>query len=228
MENNLKRVCFSILVKDNDEEIIDRGTGFFINDKGNFLSVGHVFKHKNCTFSAIIDGEPSEYIITEIYNEYIPQDEITSVTYKDLYVGKISMSPEAHLALMIETVSASSQVTMAGFNKIPNEGLIMSQEDLFNEDLMNENSVFFNTYETKINDQKHHKTNRTTGEYYFMDNIYSVDSVGARVRGISGGPLVIDSACIGIVNNPVECVNSKYITDKLVSLGIPFTPCRKV
>ena len=56
-----------------------------------------------------------------------------------------------------------------------------------------------------------------------MENIYSIKSVGSRVRGISGGPLLFGDSCIGIVNNTIECINGKYIANKLSSLNIPFT-----
>ncbi|MCX2583990.1 hypothetical protein [Pedobacter sp. MR22-3] len=223
MKDELKLSCFTILVKDKEKKILDRGTGFFINNCGNFLSAGHVFKYKDCKFSAIFEGQAIEYPITEIYKEYVIQDEVTSTSYKDLYIGSISIKSIAFFSLMTEIVPARSKVSMAGFNKLPPDGLIVDIDDLFDEDLIGEDSVYFNTYQTEITDEKRYKTNRSNGSFYLMDNIYSIKSVGSKIRGISGGPLLLGNSCIGIINNTFECVNSKYIANKLSYLNIPYT-----
>ncbi|MBE8712709.1 trypsin-like serine protease [Sphingobacterium hungaricum] len=204
MVDNIKNSCFLIKVQDQNEVIIDRGTGFFINENGFFISAGHVFKNPNYSYAAEI--EEKSHKITEIYSEYTPEDEYHSNLFTDLFIGKINIIPVASVIFSEEKPKIDEIVTISGYNR-----LLSSVE-----------TSTFRQLNTSVEPGACVKVNKKTDNFYILINAFRISPIPQASAGLSGGPVTLNETCVGILNTTGECLLSNYILQKLKELKISF------
>jgi len=67
MIKSIEKSCFTIIVHNQIKEIIDRGTGFFINADGYFITAGHVVVDPTLSYYALIgNGLPMDIKFKEL------------------------------------------------------------------------------------------------------------------------------------------------------------------
>ncbi|MBB6273565.1 hypothetical protein HDF26_004025 [Pedobacter cryoconitis] len=208
MPDKIKSSCFLIRVQDQNNQTIDRGTGFFINDEGNFLSAGHVFKRQDCTYLAEI--ESNVYPITTIFHEYVDQDHYTDRIYHDLVIGMVNFKSEHFLSLANEKPTISTSLNLSGFNRPDAKS---KEADI----------SIFNTYNSKVDVAGVVKVNREIDDFFQITNVIKIVEVPLYVAGLSGGPITIGNVCYGTLCTISECLQSRYIIEKLKEFKIPFT-----
>lgn len=218
MSANTEQSCFSILVRNPNHEIIDRGTGFFINKDGFFITAGHVVKDPTCKYFALINDK--EALIEVKFKEYVLQDAYRSELYMDLAFGKISYHPKSVIKLSSNQLQPGDTVELNGFSKDSPKDWAIDTDDLNEPD---KNIRFYNSYSTQINSDPTIKVNKIANKHFIMTNVYALEKVMANMKGLSGGPIMYKDGCIGIVNNTQECLRSTYIMEQLTSAGVEFT-----
>lgn len=196
MSTSIEQSCFTIIVRNQNKEIIDRGTGFFINSDGYFITAGHVVVDPTCSYYARIGNELPMDIK---FKEYVDQQAYRSNLYMDLAFGKIDYQPLDFIKLSAKKLQADQSITLNGFEKT------------------------FISYPTQINHIPTEKTNKITKERFVMANVYTIEEISQVSKGLSGGPIMHEIACCGIVNNATECLTSLYIIEQLDAAGVKFT-----
>lgn len=78
---------FPVLSYGLQDEHIANGSAFFINNKGVFITAAHTFKNAQRGMLACLDRKV--YTITEIWQEYLPNDEQSEPLYRDLFIGMV-------------------------------------------------------------------------------------------------------------------------------------------
>lgn len=196
MSTPIEQSCFTIIVRNQNKEIIDRGTGFFINADGYFITAGHVVVDPTCSYYALIGNELPMDIK---FKEYVDQQAYRSNLYMDLAFGKIDHQPLDFIKLSGKKLQAGQSMTLNGFEKT------------------------FISYPTQINHIPAEKTNKMTKERFVMTNVYTIEEICQVSKGLRGGPIMHENACCAIVNNATECLTSLYIMEQLEGAGIKFT-----
>lgn len=218
MSIHSEQSCFSIVVRNQNNEIVDRGTGFFINKDGYFITAGHVVENQSHNYFALIGD--TEYVIDIKFKEYVRQDAYKSKVYMDLAFGTVVYQPNYFLKLSLKKLQRGQTVELNGFNKhVPAAQTIDDLDELDIE----EDDRFFNSYDTQIDSIPALKTNAETKEHFLMDNVYTIEPVSQIINGLSGGPITQNDICYAIVNNVAESLTSIYIIDRLKQEGIEFT-----
>ncbi|WP_214072649.1 hypothetical protein [Mucilaginibacter sp. dw_454] len=78
---------FPVLSYGLQDEHIANGSAFFINNKGVFITAAHTFKNSQRQMLASLNGKV--YTITEIWQEYLPNDDQSAPLYRDLFIGMV-------------------------------------------------------------------------------------------------------------------------------------------
>jgi hypothetical protein len=195
MSAEIKKSCFPIIVRNQSKEIIDRGTGFFINAAGYFITSGQVVVDPTCSYYALIEKELPMDIK---FKEYVDQQAYRSNLYMDLAFGKIEHQPIDIMKFSAERLEPGQSVVLNGF----------------------END--FNSYTSQINDIPAEKTNKITKELFVMTNVYTIAGMDQAIKGMRGGPIMHENACCAIVSNATEGLTSLYITEQLEAAGVEF------
>lgn len=196
MSTSIEQSCFTIIVRNQNKEIIDRGTGFFINSDGYFITAGHVVVDPTCSYYALIGNELPMDIK---FKEYVDQQAYRSNLYMDLAFGKIDYQPLDVIKLSAKKLQAGQSITLNGFEKT------------------------FISYPTQITLIPTEKTNKITKECFVMANVYTVKEISQVSKGLSGGPIMHENACCAIINYATECLTSLYIMEQLEAAGVKFT-----
>jgi len=220
MSLHIEQSSFSIIVRNQADEITDRGTGFFINKDGYFITAGHVVEDPTCKYFALIGN--AEHALDIKFKEYVKQDAYRSPVYMDLAFGKVAYQPQNFMKLGTKKLQPGNTVELNGFNKHVPASLARTIDELDELDI-EENDRFFNSYATLIDSVPALKTNAVTKEHFIMNNVYTIEPVNQVIKGQSGGPITQNDVCYAIVNNAAECLTSIYIIDQLTSAGIEFT-----
>lgn len=203
MQDKIKLSCFLIRVQNQKGETIDRGTGFFINQDGYFLSAGHVFKRTGYQYIAEIDGD--FFPIHEIFKEYVEQDQYTDNLYHDLFIGKLDYVPKASLELSTNVPKPGDAVQLSGYNRKQLE------------------ESTYDSYITALDVGGIVKVNITIDNFYIIRNAFRIKEMDARIAGLSGGPVTIGKDCYGILSTTAECLAITYVTEKLNGFKIPYS-----
>lgn len=204
MSTSIEQSCFTIIVRNPNHEIIDRGTGFFINTDGYFITAGHVVVDPTCRYYALIGNELPMDIK---FKEYVDQQAYRSNLYMDLAFGKINHQPTNFIKLSPIRLLPDQWISLNGFN---------------NHNLTDLDDIF-SSYAAQINSTPTEKTNRITKELFVMTNVYTINGINQVSKGLRGGPIVHENCCYAIVNNATECLTSLYIIEQLETAGVEFS-----
>jgi hypothetical protein len=107
---------FPVLSYGLQDEHIANGSAFFINNKGVFITAAHTFKNSQREMLACLNGKV--YTITEIWQEYLPNDEQSEPLYRDLFIGMVdSYVPKDILELGNDAdVKTGQNLEVSGWN----------------------------------------------------------------------------------------------------------------
>lgn len=86
------------------------GTGFFINDRGDFISAAHVFHNPPANTSFLYVGRLPDEVGVKIPIKEIAKDE-----GKDLFIGHVDVEDTGHLSLENKLPKVGQSVCVAGY-----------------------------------------------------------------------------------------------------------------
>lgn len=204
MSTPIEQSCFTIIVRSPNHEIIDRGTGFFINADGYFITAGHVVVDPTCRYYALIGNELPMDIK---FKEYVDQQSYRSNLYMDLAFGKIDHQPKNFIKLSPIGLQPGQSISLNGFDNLE----LTSIDNTFS------------SYPAQTNHSPAEKTNKITKELFVMVNVYTIAGLNLVSKGLRGGPIVHNNFCCAIVNNSTECLTSLYIIEQLETAGVQFS-----
>ncbi len=87
------------------------GTGFFINTKGNFVSVAHIFNNVTLQTKFFFLG----WLPDKIHNPSVEIEEIAKDDQNDIFVGRVQIKRSQFLDLSNKVPSAGETVCISGY-----------------------------------------------------------------------------------------------------------------
>lgn len=220
---------FPIIALEN-EEIIENGTGFFVNSEGYFITAGHVVNNETNKYNAQINDKL--YSIKEIYKEYCQQQQQNAPIFKDLFIGKVDYLPSVddicRFSDLLEVNEFSSVCGYTSKTLIPELKAQITIDELYDLDFENDGSSDFPTpklktlryYEIKTICEQLFIYRTYNGDIQYFKNGIMVDMREIDLSGMSGGPLMKDGTVMGMIIAKNNCISARYMMCKLSELNI--------
>jgi hypothetical protein len=217
-ENNNNEVylkwLFPIVAKKSSEQTgFSKGTGFFVNNDGYFVTAGHVLKKSELAYFAIINNQEIEFKI--LYLEYLNIESQDGIVCRDLAICKLDLQSN-YKNYLCEEDSNTSSLDVSGY-KSQHQGRLAINP-------IKQREYYLHTYSAKIELSKVEiKLKFTKDTRYKCTNTNSLTfDDGLKYNGLSGGPVYLGKKIYGLLISN-EYVLSSYIISKLDELGIKYT-----
>lgn len=193
----------------------DLGTGFFVNSEGVFITAAHVCDDENFDYYGLINSKL--HSLQKIYSEYKNEYEISDKNFNDLFIGKIiGLEQSAFLVFNDESVLIKDmKLSVFGYRSepLPNDNQILNSVKLDYPELC----IYLNFYEISAvfyANRIIHTQNKDPHICYF-NNAITVKTENLQLFGLSGGPLIFDGKCYGMLFRADRYLSATYIINKL-------------
>lgn len=216
------------------------GTGFFINSKAYFVTAAHTFKIEDRTYFAVLNKR--KYDLEILYREYEDMENQKFPYHQDLIIGRINgITNNPYYALLSQTNLQKEEIIALGFARAQ-YGIIRLQSDaptgIYNHD--NEDiSLTKESSKSAIEDDLKQINFSQINGNFTKDGLHRIYLLGPSEElsngfrfqletpnispaGLSGGPILKNSAAIGMLISKDAAISSSYIAKKLVELNIEF------
>ncbi len=217
--DNIENIFPIIGFECNREDDFSSGTGFFINEKGYFITAAHVLKNKKQIYKVLI--EDVKYDFEVIFIEYIDSNKQTPPICRDLAICKI-LNYHFNITLNYSFNSnflVDKSVFFSGYRRI-NQPCKVDEIEVFHK-------KFVYLYKLTSNDLKSDspiraKTNN--GEEFLDNRLICKNTRSLNIKeyhGMSGGPVYSEKSVFGMLISD-SYILSDYIVEKLNELEIDY------